>query len=290
MSGPVAHRARLGLTLAVVWLAVATAALVSGLDYYRGDAATRAYSDLRVLYAPTGVIGHSLGYVGAASVVIGVAMYLLRKRWRRLQGRGALSSWLQVHIFLCTLGPYLVLLHTSFKFHGVAAISFWSMAAAVASGAVGRYLYAHIPRTIHGNLRSLDGLAAEAAELERQLGDVAPRVRVVLEPLLAERPRPPRSLAQSLVGAARGDVERRLRLRRARAALRHTPLAPVERSRVVELLRSRFRVEQQIALLAPFQRLFHYWHVLHLPMAIVMFLALALHMAVAFAFGYGWPF
>lgn len=290
MAAPPARRARLGLALAGAWLAIATFALVSGLDYYRGDAATRAYSELRVLYAPTGVIGHSLGYIGALSVVIGVSMYVLRKRWRRLQGRGALSSWLQVHIFLCTLGPYLVLLHTSFKFQGIAAISFWSMAAAVASGMVGRYLYAHIPRTIHGNLRTLDALAAEAAEVERLLGDVAPGVRVVLEPLLAERPRPPRSLAQALVRAARGDVARRVRLHRARSALRRAQLPAAERRRVADLLRSRLRVEQQIALLAPFQRLFHYWHVLHLPMAVVMFLALALHMAVAFAFGYGWPF
>jgi hypothetical protein len=43
-----------------------------------------------------------------------------------------------------------------------------------------------------------------------------------------------------------------------------------------------------MVLLKPFQRLFHYWHVLHLPLAIVMFLILAVHVAVALVFGYGW--
>jgi membrane-associated PAP2 superfamily phosphatase len=50
------------------------------------------------------------------------------------------------------------------------------------------------------------------------------------------------------------------------------------------------RLEQQIALLAPFQRLFHYWHVLHLPVALLMFLALAVHVTLAVLFGYAWPF
>ena len=42
--------------------------------------------------------------------------------------------------------------------NGIAAISFWSMVAAVLSGLVGRYLYAHIPRTINGSLRTLEAL------------------------------------------------------------------------------------------------------------------------------------
>lgn len=281
---------RLGRTLLVLWLLIASGVLVSGLDYYRADAVTRAYSERHELYAPTGRIGHSLGYLGALSIVVGVAGYVLRKRWQALSRVGRLSDWLQVHIFLCTMGPYLVLMHTTFKFGGVAAISFWAMVAAVVSGAVGRYLYAHIPRTIHGNLRTLAALEAEAAEARLRLGDVPPATHAALESAFAAPLSPPRGLVRAVVYAARADWSRRVRMRRARRALGALRVAPRERAMLLELVRSRLRVEQQITLLAPFQRLFHYWHVLHLPVAIVMFLALALHVAVAVAFGYGWPF
>ena len=63
-----------------------------------------------------------------------------------------------------------------------------------------------------------------------------------------------------------------------------------QRKALLSLAATRLRVEQQIAVLTPFQRLFRYWHVLHLPIALVMFAALAVHVTVAFLFGYGWPF
>jgi hypothetical protein len=213
-----------------------------------------------------------------------------RKRWQRLAGAGRLPDWLQVHIFLCTMGPYLVLLHTSFKFGGVAAISFWAMVAAVGSGILGRYIYAQIPRTIHGHLRTLDVLQEGAERVRSALGDVAPETRHVLEPLLVQTQAPPRSLAGALRYAAAADWGRRTRLRRIRRLLRRETLPHQERTELLSLVRERLRLEQQIALLAPFQRLFNYWHVLHVPVALLMLLTLILHVTLAVTFGYGWPF
>ena len=36
------------------------------------------------------------------------------------------------------------------------------------------------------------------------------------------------------------------------------------------------------------QELFHYWHVIHKPFAIVMYLFMVVHIAVALMTGYGW--
>jgi hypothetical protein len=54
-------------------------------------------------------------------------------------------------------------------------------------------------------------------------------------------------------------------------------------------LQRQAQLERQLMFLQPFQRLFGYWHVFHLPFAIIMFLILAVHVGVAIAFGYGWP-
>lgn len=281
---------RLGKLLVALWVVLATAVLVAGLDYYRADAAARAYSEARTLYAPTGLVGHSLGYIGSLGIIIGVAMYMLRKRWRPLARAGNLSDWLQVHIFLCTMGPYLVLLHTSFKFGGVAAISFWAMVAAVLSGIVGRYIYAHIPRTMNGTFRSLAALEEEAAAVSSSIQNLDPATRRALASVRAAVPVPPRSTVHALGYAVREDWRRRSRARAIGRSLARADLGAGERVRLAKLLQERQRLEQQIAMLAPFQRLFHYWHVLHLPVALLMFLTLALHVTLAILFGYGWPF
>jgi cytochrome b561 len=51
-------------------------------------------------------------------------------------------------------------------------------------------------------------------------------------------------------------------------------------------VQSRFQLEQQMILLAPFQRLFRFWHLFHLPLAIVMLIVVVVHVAVAALFGY----
>ena len=81
---------------------------------------------------------------------------MARKRYRILSRIGLLKHWLEFHIFLCTLGPILVLFHTAFKFGGLVAISFWSMVAVFLSGIIGRFIYLQIPRTIEGRELSLN--------------------------------------------------------------------------------------------------------------------------------------
>ena len=98
-------------------------------------------------------------------ITIGVALYMARKRIRALARLGRLKHWLEFHIFLCTLGPFLVLLHTSFKFGGIVSIAFWSMVAVVASGVFGRYVYVWIPKTLGGQFLSLRELHGETGEL-----------------------------------------------------------------------------------------------------------------------------
>ena len=62
------------------------------------------------------------------------------------------------------------------------------------------------------------------------------------------------------------------------------------RKRLGGLIRDEIQLEQQVILLKPFQRLFRWWHILHLPLAIVMFLILIVHVVVAALFGYVWVF
>jgi hypothetical protein len=97
----------------------------------------------------SGWFGHVIGALGFALMLMTEILYSIRKR-SRFARWGRTSSWLRFHIFTGIVGPYLVLLHTSWKFHGLAGISLFFTIVIVISGFIGRYLYTAIPRNPDG--------------------------------------------------------------------------------------------------------------------------------------------
>jgi hypothetical protein len=93
--------------------------------------------------------GHSLGIFGFVLMLSTETLYTLRKRSRFAQW-GRLSTWLQIHIITGIVGPFLVLLHSSWKFNGLAGVVMLLTITIVVSGFIGRYIYTAIPRTADG--------------------------------------------------------------------------------------------------------------------------------------------
>jgi len=280
-----------GAFLLVVWLTVAILAVQLGADYYRMPIAERPFTDAHELLKPSGLVGHGYGIAGMLMMLIGVTLYSARKRISILANAGNLGNWLQFHIFLCTLGPFLVLLHTTFKFGGIVSIAFWSMAVVVASGVFGRYVFARIPKAMDGSFRGLREIEEQGKNLEAEIRATGAVPQDQLEAVLAGPSlRSPRGTIDALALAVRGDLATRLHLALSRRTLSRASVAPDVRRRVLGLLRNRLALEQQSRLLLPFQRLFSYWHILHLPLAIVLLIVTVVHVSVAFMFGYVWIF
>jgi hypothetical protein len=61
-----------------------------------------------------------------------------------------MATWLKFHIFTGIVGPFLVLLHSSWKFNGLAGATLLLTGVIVLSGFIGRYIYTRIPRTADG--------------------------------------------------------------------------------------------------------------------------------------------
>ena len=93
--------------------------------------------------------GHLIGVVGFVLMLLTEILYSLRKRSRSARW-GRMSDWLQFHIFTGIVGPYMVLLHSSWKFNGLAGATLLMTGIIVFSGFVGRYIYTRIPRTLDG--------------------------------------------------------------------------------------------------------------------------------------------
>jgi hypothetical protein len=273
-----------------LWLTVVVWGLSRGFGYYVTPNADRPFAPQYQMLRPAGTDGLKFGIFGAAAITIGVTTYSLRKRSRPLSRAGKLKYWLEAHIFLCSVGPALVLLHSSFHVGGLIAIAFWSMIVVALSGVFGRYVYARIPRTVHGQFAGLAAIEQERTQLlERLKRDLGPRLDQV-ERLLGSAVRPPTTgFVRALVAAVRFDLVRRATLRRLGSMLRALNLPGAGRAEITRLLERQLDLEQELAISVPFQRLFRYWHLLHLPLAIAMFIVVGLHVGIAIAFGYAWP-
>jgi len=95
------------------------------------------------------LFGHALGILGFVLMLLTETLYSLRKRSRSVRW-GKMSEWLQFHIFTGLVGPFMVFLHTSWKFNGLAGAVTLLTAVVVISGFIGRYIYTRIPRTADG--------------------------------------------------------------------------------------------------------------------------------------------
>ena len=116
--------------------------------------------------------GHTIGIIGFILMLMTETLYSLRKRSRTRVARwGRMSDWLQFHIFTGIVGPYLVLLHSSWKFNGLAGATMLLTVIIVISGFIGRYIYTRIPRTLDGiEVESpVGGLQASALAHSRRL-------------------------------------------------------------------------------------------------------------------------
>ena len=113
------------------------------------------------------LFGQGIGIIGFVFMLMTETLYSLRKRSRSVRW-GRMSVWLQFHIFTGLVGPYMVLLHSSWKFNGLAGATTLLTGIIVVSGFVGRYIFTRIPRTMDG-LEIEGTLSQEALRQARRL-------------------------------------------------------------------------------------------------------------------------
>jgi hypothetical protein len=99
--------------------------------------------------AASGLVGHGIGILGFILMLMTETLYSIRKRSKSAQW-GRMASWLKFHIYTGIVGPFMVLLHSSWKLNGLAGITLLLTFVIVVSGFIGRYIYTRIPRTADG--------------------------------------------------------------------------------------------------------------------------------------------
>lgn len=292
------HRLRL---YALYALAITTnlAIFFYGFDYYKLSSIDRPFSPKHHLLRPSGPIGLYLGFMGVA-LFIGIFLYPIRKHWAWLGQFGVTRHWLDIHVLMGLTAPFIIAFHSTLKFRGIAGMAFWIMFAVSASGVVGRYLYAQIPRkvtTAELSMRELqelrEGLAQQlAAQNLIPDADLCAFLRMPDANRVAKLP-----IAIALIYMMILDVVRlfgvaRLRRRALGFVESIQSLAGFLPTRHRELEKAIHAAAQEAALskrvlfLSRSQKVFHLWHVVHKPFSYAFAVLALLHIGLQFVLGY----
>jgi hypothetical protein len=276
-------RAGLKAVYGIAFLAVA-GLFYFGRDYYLAPPGRRIRLPLHPVLRQSGSVGHLLGILGTLFMVTLLA-YSLRKRLRFMRSWGNLNDWLEVHIFLGLSGPVLVLFHTVFEFSGLVGICFWAMTLVVVSGIIGRYIYQAIPRSISGMELNRIELEAEEIGITYELRKRLPGGHPLWERLA--------DLEKGIRPTASGSLWMGRETARLRAAFKRTlkkarALNFSERRKLLRLVVKRQKLIRRKEFLDKTQKILHYWHLLHAPFVVLMFLILLVHIYVSVRMGNTW--
>ncbi len=287
----IAHKVYITTLVSIVFIVFIFLCYI-GISYYSTSVENRFFHPDYDLLKPSGIIGHGLGIVGSLLITIGVVSYILRKRVKRFSKLGLLKHWLEFHIFLCTLGPILVLFHTSFKFGGIVSVSFWSMVAVFLSGIIGRYIYIQIPRTIEGRELSLSEVKNLKTDVDAMLNKSNVNLSEDYRKEIIELTKKKVELHHDnfFVSYFKTYSKDKASIRKAKTIIKKTKLPKKEYKQIVKLLKNEISLNRKIDRLNTMKNWLKYWHVIHLPFALIMFIILFIHVIITILFGYKWIF
>lgn len=286
---PIVHKIYL-TTLTLIVILATLYLFYNGSDYYITEMEERFYHPDHTHLKPNGIYGHGLGIIGTLLIIIGVFGYMARKRFKSLGRLGVLKHWLEFHIFLCTLGPIMILFHTAFKFGGIVSISFWSMVAVVASGVIGRFIYLQIPRTIQGRELSLHEIQDMKSDIGTSMQHISGAATLNIKALIQNSATEDASQYHGFQGFINQYIDEYKRKQQIKSLLYAQQLDAQDIKGIMKMVSTEMGLTRKIQRLVTMQKLFRYWHIAHLPFALIMLIIMVIHVVVTVTFGYTWIF
>jgi hypothetical protein len=231
-------------------------------------------------------LGYALGTIGAL-LILWLMLFGIRKR-RYGPGNWSLKGWLSAHVYLGLSLLLVATLHTAFQVGlNVHTLAYALMVVVILSGIFGVFAYVRLPRLMTDNRmgQSLDGMALEMLELDRQCVDLALGLS---DEYVAEVQR---SRQQTrLGGSARRQLSGRdpkcgttLALARVRELASTAPPAMSERvAGLVVVLGRKQELLQRARRDIRIKALMDLWLYVHVPLSFALLAALIAHVVAVF--------
>lgn len=284
-------------------LVAARARLRTDLLIYLGVAVLTLsawWVSLQGWFTPWSRTGYWLGVAGGVSMLL-LFTYPLRKRWRVTYNWGASKYWFMAHMVLGIMGPWLILLHSTFHIGSTnAAVALFSMIIVALSGVVGRFLYVRLHADLRGEKATLAGLRSamgnqhQAADTRLQgMPSVLQALHAFERDALENGPaQGPRHLWRLFVlpiqrqrVAQQCKAEVKQRIKQGASSQKWSKTQAVARYRACCAQVDDYAMAvQRAAQFQTFERLFSMWHVAHVPFVWIMVLCAIFHVVAVHAY------
>jgi len=238
-----------------------------------------------VYLAPDEGAGYALGILGG-SMLLMLLLYPLRKHAAWMRRFGHVRHWFRMHMLMGVIGPVCILFHCNFQLGSLNGnVALFSMLVVAISGIAGRYLYSRIHYGLYGSKASLARLSDDATTLGRIMQGqfrAVPEMREMLSALEQATLRVSHSLAGSTAHVAliavrsrwvAWRVSRRLQRMFRQGGRQQAALHALAR----QYLRTYMITIRRVAGFTFYERLFSLWHVLHLPLFVMLLIAGVVH-------------
>ena len=265
------------ISRSMLWLSISLLVLVVGwlapLDRY---------------LTPRSGVGYWLGIVGGSLMVL-LLIYPARKRMPSLASIGSPRAWFKIHMVLGIVGPLLILYHSTYRLGAANSnVALISMLIVAGSGLIGRYLYGRIHHGLYGRAADLKELREEAVRLKgagsgtaRLLPELGARIDAGEQAIDRGITLVPRPLAAVLLWSwQRRSVRRYVARTLKRGSVGSPTLARHRRSLTSAATRyadTRLGAARRVAEFQSCARLFSLWHILHIPLFGMLFIAGVVH-------------
>lgn len=236
--------------------------------------------------------GYALGIIGGVLMLV-LLLYPARKRFRFMRLLGPVKYWFRGHMMLGIIGPSCILFHANFQLGSLNSnVALACMLLVAASGIIGRFIYRQIHYGLYGRKATLEQLRRDKEISEGQLAATFALVPQLQQRLLAYEnialsSKPglmrgvirhitltPRSYWTSFISLA--QIRRALRIevkqKKLTATLSHQRYRLMKR-----YLSEYFTTIQKITVFSFYDKLFSLWHVLHLPLFLMMLISGVVH-------------
>lgn len=230
--------------------------------------------------------GYWLGIIGGSMMLI-ILLYPVSKRVAMLSRLIPSRYWFAVHMFLGTIGPAMIMFHSNFQIGSAnSTVALVSMLLSAGSGIVGRYFYTSIHHGLYGKRVTLMELKQKTENDHAELlmlyaKDEKLNNKLIKMEAAALQPYP--SLMMSLLHVIYLAVNAPRLRRKVLRLLKKSYTEDSEHktlpsSKVVSKLVSHYTLAlRRTAALQVYERLFSLWHLLHLPLFIMMIATAIIH-------------
>lgn len=230
--------------------------------------------DQQYLIAESG-IGYWFGIIGATMMLL-LLIYPMRKRFRRWSAIGSVKSWFRIHMILGLAGPLIIIFHSGFKLGSFnSSVAFFCMLIVATSGLLGRSLYQRIHHGLYGRkvrfeeFYSNDDLPSLLLDGAGAIDfNIADEFEAIEANLTHQHTGTNRSM--------RSYLAMKSRIRKLRRDLDNSDLDDGDKEQIYPRLKDL----RSICVLGINEILFSYWHVLHLPLFIMLILSGLIHVGV----------